>query len=99
MKKNKMNYGKENQLTDEDLDMKNAKVRITTFIDKAVYDALKADAEANPGKKYQTILNDLLVEHYFAPKREKLSKFKDPIQNEIGLIKKRLAALEKEKTG
>lgn len=94
MKKNKMNYGDNDKLSAEDLDLGNAKIRITTMIDKAVYDAIKADAKAT-GRKYQTLLNNILLKHYFSPKESTESK---AWENEIGRIKKRLAALEKEKT-
>lgn len=42
-----MNYGKKDVLTLDDLDMKKAKIRITTMIDANVYDALKLEARTH----------------------------------------------------
>lgn len=63
MKKNKMNYSTKDKLTAKDLDPTMAKIRIGAMIDLSVYEALKADA-TKKNKKYQTILNDILLKHY-----------------------------------
>jgi predicted DNA binding CopG/RHH family protein len=68
--KSKMNYGTV-ELSDDDLDMKKAKIRITTMIDYPIYELLKAEAaEKNIG--YQTLLNEILSERFF-PKSENFS--------------------------
>jgi predicted DNA binding CopG/RHH family protein len=61
-KKSKMNYGKKDVLTLDDLDMKKAKIRITTMIDANVYDALKLEARTH-GIGYQTLINSILSKH------------------------------------
>ena len=55
----KIKYGKKDLLTETDLDPKNHKVRITSFIDGDILVELKARAEQQ-GTKYQTLLNQLL---------------------------------------
>ena len=55
----KIKYGKKDLLNESDLDPKNHKVRITSFIDGDVLVELKARAEQQ-GTKYQTLLNQLL---------------------------------------
>jgi predicted DNA binding CopG/RHH family protein len=61
-KKSKMNCRKKDVLTPDDLDMKKAKIRITTMIDANVYDALKLQA-SNHGIGYQTLINSILTKH------------------------------------
>ena len=58
-KAGKVKYGKKDLLKDSDLDPKNHKVRITSFIDGDVLAELKVRAEEQ-GTKYQTLLNQLL---------------------------------------
>lgn len=96
IKNENIEYG-DVSLSSEDLDFSKGKIRITTMIDRSVYDALKSDAKVS-GKKYQTILNEILMNHYFAPKVEVRIGEQDRFMNELGRIKKRLAALEKERT-
>ena len=55
----KIKFGKKDLLNESDLDPKNHKVRITSFIDGDVLAELKARAEQQ-GTKYQTLLNQLL---------------------------------------
>jgi uncharacterized protein (DUF4415 family) len=55
----KIKYGKRDLLTEDDLEPKNHKVRITSFIDGDILVELKARAEQH-GTKYQTLLNQLL---------------------------------------
>ncbi len=55
----KIQYGKKDLLLESDLDPKNHKVRITSFIDSDVLAELKARAQEQ-GTKYQTLLNQLL---------------------------------------
>lgn len=55
----KIKYGKKDLLNENDLDPKNHKVRITSFIDGDILVELKARADQQ-GTKYQTLLNQLL---------------------------------------
>jgi predicted DNA binding CopG/RHH family protein len=55
----KTKYGKKDLLKETDLDPKNHKVRITSFIDGDLLVELKTRAEQQ-GTKYQTLLNQLL---------------------------------------
>jgi len=55
----KVKYGKKDLLSESDLDPKNHKVRITSFIDGDILVELKARAEQQ-GTKYQTLLNQIL---------------------------------------
>ena len=55
----KIKYGKKDLLIEDDLDPKNHKVRITSFIDGDILVELKARAEQQ-GTRYQTLLNQLL---------------------------------------
>lgn len=82
------------ELSPNDLDFSKGKIRITTMIDAAIYKALKTEAKAS-GKKYQSILNEILLDHYFRSEKHSLTK---AWENELGRIKKRLAALEKERS-
>lgn len=95
-KKEEIEYG-EVRLSTEDLDFSKGKIRITTMVDRSVYDALKAEAKTS-GKKYQTILNEILLNHYFAPNVAAKPGEREVFMNELGRIKKRLAALEKERS-
>ena len=62
MKKNKdIVYGNV-ELTSDDLDMNQAKIRITTMIDFPVYEALKKKAKTM-GIGYQTLINIILNLH------------------------------------
>jgi predicted DNA binding CopG/RHH family protein len=56
-----LNYGKED-LIKEDLDIKKAKIRITTMIDQPIYEHLKKEANKK-GVGYQTLINMILAEH------------------------------------
>ena len=58
-KTDRIKYGKKDLLNESDLDPKNHKVRITSFIDGDILAELKARAEQQ-GTKYQTLLNQLL---------------------------------------
>jgi uncharacterized protein (DUF4415 family) len=58
-KTDKIKYGKKDLLNDSDLDPKNHKVRITSFIDGDILAELKTRA-VQQGTKYQTLLNQLL---------------------------------------
>ena len=91
--KKKLNYGKENQLTESDLDIKNAKIRITTMIDMAVYDKLKSMA-GEMGIGYQTLINSALQRYT----GEFGNNFLGKIMSEMEEMDKRLAKIEKQKT-
>ena len=94
IKKDIIEYG-DVELSAEDLDFSKGKIRITTMIDRSIYDALKSEAKLS-GKKYQTLLNEILMNYYFAPSTKHAEP--DKFQNELGIIKKRLAALEKDRS-
>ncbi len=59
-KKKKIEYGTEDIEADE-FDSKNAKFRVTAFIDLEVVEALRKQARAQ-GKGYQTLMNEVLRE-------------------------------------
>lgn len=92
-KKSKMNYGKKDVLTPDDLDMKKAKIRITTMIDANVYDALKLEAS---GKDigYQTLINSILSKHCGIEK-DPMDVIKDLIDGLYEKVDKRLDKIEK----
>ena len=52
-------YGTKDLLNEEDFYPENVKIRITTFIDLDIYEALKTKA-AQDGVKYQSLLNQIL---------------------------------------
>ena len=79
LEKGKVKYSTKSRLSDDVLDPANHKVRITTYIDGDVLDALK-DRAANEGSKYQTLLNDLLREVVF----------KSSIETRLAAIEKKL---------
>lgn len=54
-----MNFSDNDLLSGEEIKSKDCKVRITTYIDLDVLEALKAQAK-NEGEKYQTLLNKYL---------------------------------------
>lgn len=64
--KSDLNFG---EVEIDEHEFSKGKIRITTFIDEDVYRALKQRARAQ-GTKYQTLLNDLLREQLFPPKRK-----------------------------
>ena len=60
-KNSKIKLGNKNLLDESYEDPKNQKLRITTWIDGDVYDALKALADSGKGNgKYQTVMNEVL---------------------------------------
>mgnify|MGYP006278542151 CR=1 FL=1 len=59
-KKEKMSYGSE-ELDANEFDSKNAKFRVTAFIDLDVIEALRNQAKTQ-GKGYQTLMNEILRE-------------------------------------
>lgn len=76
----KIKYGKRDLLNETDLDPKNHKVRITSFIDGDILAELKARAEQQ-GTKYQTLLNQLLRQALkdSASMAERLKKLEDAV--------------------
>ena len=61
MNKKNINYGKKDLLNKDEFTSENVKVRITTYIDLDIIEALKAEAKKTK-QKYQTILNKKLRE-------------------------------------
>ena len=92
-KKNKMNYGKKDILTPDDLDIKKAKIRITTMIDMNVYDALKLEA-SEQGIGYQTLINSILSKHCGIEK-DPMDLIKEMIDGLYEKVDKRLDKIEK----
>jgi hypothetical protein len=81
--KNKLKFGNKDLLSDDALDPKNVKIRITTFIDEDVLIMLKSYAKKR-GSKYQTILNSLL--RSFFDKPEKGSKVSELSEERVRKI-------------
>ena len=76
----KIKYGKKDLLNESDLDPKNHKVRITSFIDGDILVELKARAEQQ-GTRYQTLLNQLLRQALkdSASMADRLKKLEDAV--------------------
>ncbi|HMB01790.1 MAG TPA: BrnA antitoxin family protein [Spirochaetota bacterium] len=85
MKTKNIKYGKTDILSKNEFDTKNTKIRITTFIDLDILNALKSEADKN-GKKYQTLLNEKLRHALFD---------ENNIHDEIMKLAKRLSKIEK----
>ncbi len=49
-------------------DLRNAKIRITTYLDKDILENLRQVAE-DSGSKYQTVLNHILKDYLFGQKK------------------------------
>ncbi|MCB9083608.1 MAG: BrnA antitoxin family protein [Bdellovibrionaceae bacterium] len=60
IKKKKIKYGDE-ELDRDEFDVKNAKFRVTAFVDSEVVEALRKQAKTQ-GKGYQTLMNEILRE-------------------------------------
>jgi hypothetical protein len=88
-----MKYGEKDVLTPDDLDMKKAKLRITTMIDANVYDALKLEA-SNHGIGYQTLINSILSKHCGIEK-DPMDVIKEMINGLYEKVDKRLDKIEK----
>lgn len=72
------------RLTKEDL--KSSKIRITTYIDEDVLDALK-EAALSSGGKYQTFLNQFLRQSLISGS-ETIFERLDKLEHEISKLKK-----------
>jgi uncharacterized protein (DUF4415 family) len=55
----KINYGKKDLTTQEDFEPKNAKERISIWVDEQLVDAFRERARAE-NSKYQTLMNEAL---------------------------------------
>ncbi len=88
-----MNFGKKDVLASDELDMKKAKIRITTMIDMKIYDELKKEAEAL-GIGYQTLINKILRQHAGIEPENPVEK----LLEEINKLSKRVSKIEKSKT-
>ncbi len=65
MAKSKIRYGKKDLLSPGDLDPKNAKVRISLFVDGDVLMAFKDAAKNTSHGEYQTLMREKLREAMF----------------------------------
>lgn len=93
MSKKKMNFGKKDVLGSDELDIKKAKIRITTMIDLKVYDELKEEAE-RLGIGYQTLINTILRRHTGLESENPIEALFD----ELNKLSKRVSKIEKSKT-
>jgi hypothetical protein len=93
MSKKKKNYGKKDVLGLDELDMKKAKIRITTLIDMKIYDELKKEAEAL-GIGHQTLINKILRQLAGIESENPVEK----LLEEINKLSKRVSKIEKSKT-
>jgi hypothetical protein len=84
MNKKNINYGKKDVLSKNEFNSENVKVRITTYIDLDILEALKVEAKKTK-QKYQTLLNTKL--------RESVSGEKT-IYSSLNSIKERLGKVE-----
>ena len=62
----KIKYGKKDLITKEDLDPKNAKERLSIWVDEAIVDAFRKRAN-DENTKYQTLMNEALREFIQKP--------------------------------
>jgi hypothetical protein len=88
----KLNYGKEDVLTDSDLDIRQAKIRITTMIDFDVYELLKDRAKLH-GIGYQTLINKILGA-YIAGENKLFPE--NPAQDALAAFMKEMQSIRKE---
>ena len=77
----KINHGKKDLVTAEDFDPKNAKERITIWLDEEVLDGFRARAKTE-GSKYQSLLNQALRE---ALKRPSLVDRVERLEKKLGV--------------
>ncbi len=84
MNKKNINYSKKDLLAKDEFNSANVKVRITTYIDIDVLEALKVEAKKTK-QKYQSVLNKKL--------RESLID-EDKIYSSLHSIEKRLGKVE-----
>ena len=62
----KIKYGKKDIVSAEDLDPKNAKERLSIWIEESIVDAFRARAKIE-NTKYQTLMNQALREYIEKP--------------------------------
>ena len=93
MSKKKMNFGKKDVLSSDDLDIKKAKIRITTMIDMKIYDELKNEAQ-KLGIGYQTLINNILRRHTGMESENPIEALFEEVQK----LSKRVSKIEKNKT-
>jgi uncharacterized protein (DUF4415 family) len=62
----KIKYGKKDLVIEEDLDSKNAKERLSIWIDESIVDAFRERAKME-NTKYQTLMNQALREFINKP--------------------------------
>jgi uncharacterized protein (DUF4415 family) len=62
----KIKYGKKDIVSEEDLDPKNAKERLSIWIDESIVDAFRERAKSE-NTKYQTLMNQALREFIEKP--------------------------------
>ncbi len=84
MNKKNINYNKKNTLSEDEFNSENVKVRITTYIDLDVLEALKTEAKKTK-QKYQSVLNKKLRECIFT---------ENTIHSSLHAIEKRLGKVE-----
>jgi uncharacterized protein (DUF4415 family) len=84
MNKTNIDYGKKDILSKNEFNPENVKVRITTYIDLDILEALKLEAKKTR-QKYQTLLNTKL--------RESISNEKT-IYSSLNSIEERLGKVE-----
>jgi len=89
--KNKISFGKDDQLDSLDLSKKYAKVRITTMIDLLLKEKLKEEAEL-AGTKYQILLNDI-IKQYFDQKSE--NNLKVWVEEKLSKLERKIDTMER----
>jgi uncharacterized protein (DUF4415 family) len=85
MKTPNLVFNKEDKIEKDEFDPKNIKIRVTTFIDLDILEALKKEA-ARSGKKYQTLLNEKLRKTIFE---------EESIKSVLFSLEKRLTIVER----
>lgn len=86
-------YGKHE--VEGELELKNAKVKVTLYIDGDILEYIRKDAK-NKNKKYQTLLNDTLREYFLSDESQDMRL--KTLEKQLTLLKeeyeKRISRLE-----
>ena len=76
----KIKLTKKNIISSDEFEQKYAKERISIWIDEDVLDEFRKIAKDN-GKKYQTLINEVLKSYAFAPKNKNIDKILSKLEN------------------
>ncbi|MES2769502.1 MAG: BrnA antitoxin family protein [Bdellovibrionota bacterium] len=89
--KNKKLTNRKVELEGDYLESKNAKIKVTTWVDGDIVIELKKRADESKGK-YQTLMNEILREYLFNEKSSHKLEIENIVERklkDLGLLKKR----------